>query len=235
MFEDFHPTANSAEALKRKRQSLFAACLLYGTSFGGMVAATATAREVIEEEETQVTFAPAPEPEPEPEPPPPPEVKPEVKNLRPKANRPKLTPPDKVSDEKLKESDKALAEAESTGPVDGFLDGVEGGQGNEKPPPPPPPKAVAPPRPPIPVASTFERPRYSSKAKRKGVEGVVVVSFVITENGTIKNLKVVSGAPELVEMVLKWAPTWRYKPAMKDGKPIQWAKKETIRFRLEDA
>jgi protein TonB len=235
MFEDFHPAANSAESRKRARQSLAVACTLYGSLFGGMVAATATARQVIEEEMTQVEFAPPPEPEPEPEPPPP-AATPEVKTLRPKAMRPKLTPPDKISDEKLKQSDKELAEADEAGPVDGFLDGVEGGQGSGRPPPPPPPPPKATPaRAPVPVASTFARPRYSSKAKRKGIEGVVVVSFEISETGAVRNLRVVSGAPELVEMVLKWAPTWRYKPAMRDGKAIPWRKTESIRFRLEDA
>lgn len=236
MFEDFHPSANNAEARKRAGQSLAAAFFLYGGLFGGMVAATATARKVMEEELTQVEFAPPPEPEPEPEPPPP-AAAPEVKNLKPKAMRPKLTPPDKVSDEKLKESDKELAEADEAGPVDGFLDGVEGGQGSgTPPPPPPPPKAVAPPRAPVAMASNIaSKPRYSSKAKRKGIEGVVVVSFEVTATGTVRNIKIVSGAPELVEMVMKWVPNWRFKPAMRDGKAIPWRKTESIRFRLEDA
>jgi periplasmic protein TonB len=235
MFEDFHPAANNVEARKRARQSLAAACFLYGGLFGGMVAATATARQVIEEELTQVEFAPPPEPEPEPEPPPP-AATPEVKNLRPKMTRPKLTPPDKVSDEKLKESDKELAAADEAGPVDGFLDGVEGGQGSGRPPPPPPPKVSIPFKPPVAFPSNVaSKPRYSSKAKRKGVEGVVVVSFEVTATGTVKNVKIVSGAPELVEMVMKWVPNWRFKPAMRDGKAIAYRKTESIRFRLEDA
>lgn len=232
MFEDFHPAANNEEARKRMATSLASAVFLYGGLFVGMIAATATARHVIEEEETQVEFAPPPEPPPPP--PPPVEVTPAVQAMRPKAMRPKLTPPDKVSEEKLKESDKELATGDKAGPVDGFLDGVEGGQGNGHA-PPPPPKATIPPRAPIAIASTFVQPRYSSKAKRKGVEGIVVVSFEVTETGTIRNLQIVSGEPELVEMVIKWAPSWRYKPAMRDGKAIPWRKTERIRFRLEDA
>src|SRR5262245_39546386 len=234
MFEDFQPPANPEEARRRKMSSLGAAVLLYGGVFGGLVVGTATAREIIEEEEIKVEFAPPPEPEPPPEPPPP-AATPDVKAMRPKAMRPKLTPPDKVSDEKLKESNKELAAGDPAGPVDGFLDGVEGGQGNMRPPPPPPPKAT-PPRAPVALSSNISsKPRYSSKARRKGIEGVVVVSFEITAAGTVQNIRIVSGAPELVEMVMKWVPNWRFKPAMRDGKAIPWRKTESIRFRLEDA
>ena len=232
MFEDFHPAANNEEARKRMATSLASAVFLYGGLFVGMIAATATARHVIEEEETQVEFAPPPEPPPPP--PPPVEVTPAVQAMRPKAMRPKLTPPDKVSEEKLKESDKELATGDKAGPVDGFLDGVEGGQGNGHA-PPPPPKVVTPLIAPARVDSTFTLPRYSSKARRKGIEGVVVVSVEVTEAGTVRNIKILSGAPELVEMVMGWAPKWRYKPAIRDGKPIPYRKTETIRFRLDDA
>lgn len=234
MFEDFHPTANSAEARKRRSQSLAAACVLYSSLFGGLVAATATAREAIVDDETQVTFAPPPEPEPEPEPPPPPEVKPEVKALKPKANRARLDPPDKLKDQKLEESNKDLAEADSAGPVDGFLDGVEGGQGSGTPPPPPPPPPKATPVKP-PVAVSLAKPRYSAKARRKGIEGSVVVQFEVTTTGTVRNLRVVSGAPDLAEMVMREAVNWRFKPAIKDGKPIAYRMSKTVTFRLDEA
>jgi periplasmic protein TonB len=232
MFEDFHPPANNAEARKRRQQSLAAACFLYGGLFTGMIAATATAREVMDDTDIPVTFAPPPEPEPEPEPPPP-EAKPEVKQMRPKAMRPKLTPPDKVSDEKLKESDKELAKGDAAGPVDGFLDGVEGGQGNMRPPPPPPPVKLAPPKPAVAVSLT--KPRYSAKARRKGIEGSVVVEFEVTTTGTVKNVRIVSGAPELAEMVLREAPNWRFKPAIRDGKPVATRLRKTVTFRLDEA
>jgi protein TonB len=233
MFEDFHPAANSEEQRKRMATSMASAVVLYGSIFIGGIAATAATRHVIEEEETQVEFAPPPEPEPPP--PPPPVATPAVAAMRPKASRPKLTPPDKVNEKKLEESNKELATADSAGPVDGFLDGVEGGQGNAHAPPPPPPPPKAAPTAPVGFPSNYVKPRYSPKARRKGIEGVVVVSYDVMPNGTVANVRVVSGAPELAEMVMGWVPKWRFKPATRDGKPIPWRKTDTIRFRLDDA
>lgn len=217
---------------RRFGQTMFSlavhAVLIFLAIKATQVVATAEAKPEVD---TTMSFLKPPEPPPEP---PPPAATPDVKQMRPKANRPKLDPPDKVSDEKLKESDKELAAGDAAGPVDGFLDGVEGGQGNMRPPPPPPkPAGVV--RPPSQIMSTFVQPRYSSKAKRKGIEGVVVVSFEVAENGTVRNLKIISGAPELIEMVIPWSAKWRFKPATRDGKPIPYRKTLSIRFRLEDA
>lgn len=211
--------------------------VIYGGSSAAVVGATATVHKIVEEKETQVEFAPPPEPEPPPPPPPPPpQAAPQEANPRPRVKRPELVTPTKISDEKLAESSKPLAPAGEGGPVDGFLDGAPGGTGTGRgaapPPPPPPPK----PEPLVlPVESRGNsKPRYSPSAKRKGIEGTVVVTFDVLEDGTVANARIVSGPAELQETVLRIVPSWRYQPAHRGTEKVRYRMKKSIVFRLED-
>jgi protein TonB len=232
MFDDFSKDDSSA-ARKRFRGSAAVATFVYVTGFSAMVAATATAKKVVEEKLTQVEFAPPPEPEPEPEPPPPVEEPKPAVSQRKKMTRAAIKPPDEIPLEKPKESDAELSEAGDTGPVEGFLDGVEGGKGGAKPaPPPPPPKPekVTPPQ-----RLTTEAIRYPKSAERKGIEGVVTVSFDVLEDGRCTNPKIISGPAEFHEAVLKAVPTWKYRPASQGGKKLRMRTTYRVVFRLEDA
>jgi protein TonB len=234
MFDDFNSSSVNQQARKRFGGSMAAAIVLYGTSSAAIVGATATAREVIEEKETQIEFAPPPEPEP---PPPPVEAAPPPKpSPRPKVKRATLKPPDEIPLEKPKESDDALAEAGEAGPQDGFLDGVEGGTGTAPaPPPPPPPPKPEKTIPPVGLSSNDEKPKYTSSARRKGIEGVVVVTFEVLENGKVSSPRIVSGPRELHETVIKFVMNWRFKPAHRGGKAVRYRLTKQFRFRLEDA
>jgi periplasmic protein TonB len=238
MFDDFCTSSAAKESRARFRGSAAAAVFIYGTSGAAIVGASATAHQIVEEKETQVTFA-AP-PEPAPPPPPPTAETPQPKaNLRPRVKRPELAPPDKISDEKLKESDRPLAAADESGPRDGFLDGTPGGTGTgtgvaapPPPPAPPPPKAeplVAPVD-----AGHNEKPRYSAAAKRKGIEGTVVVAFDVLEDGSVANPQILSGPPELHECVLRTVPSWHFSPARRGTERVRFRMKRSIVFRLED-
>jgi TonB family protein len=236
MFDDFSTSAKDQHSRQRFRGSMAAAFVIYGSSSAAIVAATATVHQVVEEELTQVEFAAPPEPPPPP-PPPPPEVSHAPPSPRPKVKRPDLAPPDKISDEKIKESNKDLADSGDTGPVGGFLDGAVGGTGTapaKAPPPPPPPKNV-PVIAAVGLAST-EKPKFPAKVKRQGIEGTVVVQFDVLENGTLTNIRIISGPPELHETVLKTVAMWRFQPARRGGTAIRMNNmKKSIVFRLEDA
>jgi protein TonB len=215
------------------------AVLLYGGVSSVVVAATATARLAREETLTQVEFSPPPEPEPEPEPQPIAEPPPVEKTARPKVKRQELAPPDKLPDEKPKESDAPLAEAEAPGPLDGFTDGVENGVGTARvappapPPPPPPPKAE-----PIKKATELsgnKNAAYPKAAQRAELEGTVVVEFMVLPNGTASNAKILSGPSAFHAAVLEAVSTWRFEPATQGGKKISYRMTKTVTFRLEDA
>jgi protein TonB len=235
MFDDFRPSANAGEARRRMGGSMAVAVAVYVLLAVLIIGGTTAATSNVVEHMTQVDFAPPPPP-----PPPPPEpiaAAQPVAQTRPKVKRKELKAPDKVPDAKPKESDAPLAEAGPTGPVDGFLNGVEGGTGTKA------AKAVAPAPPPKPepliqpvlLPTGNQAPGYSASAKRKEIEGVVVVGFDVLENGTVANVAIVSGPDELRENVLKTVKTWRFQPAKKAGKPVRIHLTKSIRFRLTDA
>jgi protein TonB len=234
MFDDFSKDETSPDAKKRLRGSIVGATLVYVVAAGALVAATATARQVVEEQLTQVEFAPPPEPEPEPEPPKIEEAPKPTVSPRPKMKRAAIQPPKEIPLEKPKESDAELAAAGDTGPVDGFLDGVEGGTGSGRvaPPPPPPPPPPKPGKVTGPVELDNPQPKYPKSAERKGIEGVVVVSFEVLEDGRCTSAKIVSGPEEFHETVLKAVATWRYRPAMQDGKKIRKRTTKRVVFQL---
>jgi protein TonB len=199
------------------------------------VGATATVHRIVEEKETQVQFAPPPEPVP---PPPPPEVAAPKSSPRPKVKRPELAPPDKISDEKLKESDKPLAAAGASGPVEGFLDGVAGGTGTAAAPPPPltpppPPPKIEPLVAPVELGHN-DRPKYSVAARRKGIEGTVVVAFDVLEDGSVGGAQILSGPSELHDCVLRAVASWRFVPAHRGNEKVRFRKTQSIVFRLDD-
>lgn len=77
-------------------------------------------------------------------------------------------------------------------------------------------------------------PQYPRKAAMQGLEGHVVLSFEVTESGTVDNVEVVDSQPRRVfdvsakQAVLKW----KYKPQQDDGKPVRVAQKVQLDFKL---
>ncbi len=255
MFDDIRDQGGSREGSKRFGRSLVLAVILYSTLSALVIVIPSKDRGVLEEELKQVKFAtpfdvkPKPElkPKPEPKPDPPKPIK--KSKYRPKVKRKELITPDKIPDEKLKESDDELVEGAPPGPVDGFLDGVEGGTGTAPapPPPPPPPPPPKPPKPrpklkPLPAKilppvafKTNKRPKYTPIVLRSKIEGTVVVIFVVTKDGTVSNPRIVSGHQKLGRIVLSTIAKWRFRPATRNGMPVAYRKTIKIEFRLENA
>lgn len=238
MFEDFDSSQSQKQTQKRLRRSFAIAIFVYGSAGAALVSASNTARKIIKEELTQVTFAtPEPKPEPKPEPPPPPVEAPKPKSAR--AGTPRkaaLKPPDTMPDAKPTESDAPLAEPVESGPMDGVI-GVAGGTGKDSvdakaaPPPPAPPPKVIPPK----EVAGNRQPPYPKRAQRDEVEGEVLVAFDVLENGSVANPKIVRGPEEFHEVVLQIALTWRYQPATQGGKPVKHRHSKLVVFKLEDA
>ena len=74
-------------------------------------------------------------------------------------------------------------------------------------------------------ATPLERvdPRYPSSAARKGREGWVRLSYVIDEEGRVKDPVVEDffGSPSFKRSALSAVKKWQYNPAIKDGEPTQ--------------
>ena len=230
MFDDFYGQKKTEETQKRFGGSVVVASILYGAMSVSIIAATANVHDVVPEELTQVEFAKGrPEPVPETkkaEPPP-----------KPVAKRKKIkAPPKELPKSRLAESDASLAKAEQLGPIDGLLE-------EAKPPPPPPPKPAPPPPKPKPIAKVVppvaltsnKALTYPNQARRAQVEGTVVVTFTVQRDGTVSNIRIVSGPVELAQFVAKTVATWRFQPATQGGVPVAFNKTVRIQFRLEDA
>jgi protein TonB len=77
-------------------------------------------------------------------------------------------------------------------------------------------------------------PRYPRSAARRGLEGVVTVSFTITVTGTVRDPVVVSATTKNTfnKAALKAILKWKFKPQVVDGKPIERKATQEIVFKL---
>jgi protein TonB len=77
-------------------------------------------------------------------------------------------------------------------------------------------------------------PKYPRVAARRGIEGVVTVSFTITKEGTVKDPVVVKATPEKVfdSEALKAILKWKFKPKLEQGQPVERQATQEIEFKL---
>jgi len=102
-------------------------------------------------------------------------------------------------------------------------------------PPPPPPVAEKP----IRVSRMMDgslthrvQPDYPVIAKRAGIQGVVVIAALISKDGTIENLRALSGPPMLIPAAMSAVKQWRYRPYILNGDPIEVDTQITVNFVL---
>ena len=76
------------------------------------------------------------------------------------------------------------------------------------------------------------RPPYPPLARQARIQGMVVLQAVIGKDGTIQNLRVVSGHPMLAQAALEAVKQWRYKPYFLNGEPVDVDTTININFTL---
>jgi len=79
------------------------------------------------------------------------------------------------------------------------------------------------------------KPEYPLLAKRANREGVVKVRFLVTKNGQVKNIKVLS-APEgtgFAEAAVAAVELWQFETPTVKGQPVSAWIVQSIRFKLE--
>jgi len=82
---------------------------------------------------------------------------------------------------------------------------------------------------PVPLAGAAT-PNYPAGMKH-GVEGSVIVQFVVKTSGDVTDVEVIEATNELFDEAAKAAvKTWRYKPGSIAGKAVQVRMKQTITF-----
>jgi protein TonB len=74
------------------------------------------------------------------------------------------------------------------------------------------------------------KPIYPPIARAAHVSGAVVLHAIISKEGTIKNLEVVSGPEMLKNAALEAVRNWRYKPYILNGDPTEVETTITVNF-----
>jgi TonB family protein len=84
-----------------------------------------------------------------------------------------------------------------------------------------------------PTVITRTDPEYAEPARKAGLEGTVVVSLLIDEQGLPQDVAVVKSlGMGLDEKATACVLKWRFKPATKDGKPVKIAAHVDVSFKL---
>jgi len=107
----------------------------------------------------------------------------------------------------------------------GLVGGVIGGTGTELPKFPTPDVEPRPLRKPL--------PSYTAEAIRQNVTGSVKLRVVIDVQGKVRVLEVLRSIPELDDAAIRTVESsWRFEPAMKNGRPIPCLSDLIVRFNL---
>jgi periplasmic protein TonB len=76
-------------------------------------------------------------------------------------------------------------------------------------------------------------PVYPAIAKASGVHGTVVLQATISKSGTIENLRVIGGPLMLQQAALDAVKTWRYRPYLLNGEPVEVETTVNVVFEME--
>jgi len=78
-------------------------------------------------------------------------------------------------------------------------------------------------------------PSYPKAARNKSVGGKVVLKFVVTTDGTAREIEAVAAEPEGIfeESAIEAVKKYKFNPGMKDGKPVDIIVKLPIVFELD--
>jgi len=76
------------------------------------------------------------------------------------------------------------------------------------------------------------QPAYPQLARTARIQGSVVLQAVISKEGAIENLKVLTGHPLLVQSAIDAVRQWRYRPYILNGDPIEVETQIVVNFSL---
>jgi TonB family protein len=79
-----------------------------------------------------------------------------------------------------------------------------------------------------------KRPEYPPLAKAAHIQGVVKMNVTIGEDGTVRNIEVISGHPLLVPPSMEAVKDWIYRPTLLNGKPVEVITQVEVNFTLTE-
>jgi TonB family protein len=133
-------------------------------------------------------------------------------------------------------SDKPAAEGEAGdipgGAQPGQQGGIVGAVDSSKPLPPPPQR--------VRVSQGVESgliakkvpPIYPQTAKDAHIQGVVVLRVIVSKEGDVENIELVSGHPDLAPAAIEAVKQWKYKPYLLNQQPVEVETQVQVNFTL---
>jgi len=86
------------------------------------------------------------------------------------------------------------------------------------------------------IANTYliqrVEPVYPEQARQDHLEGVVVVEAIVSQDGTVREAKVVSGDAQLAAAAVNAVRQWRFKPYLVNGSPVAFQTQISLSFAL---
>lgn len=79
------------------------------------------------------------------------------------------------------------------------------------------------------------QPEYPALARQARVQGTVILHALISRDGKIENLQLVSGHPLLVQAATAAVRQWRYRPYFLNDQPVEVETQITVNFTLSGA
>ena len=76
------------------------------------------------------------------------------------------------------------------------------------------------------------QPSYPPLARQARIQGRVLLQAEISKDGTIENLRLISGHPMLAPAAIEAVKQWRYKPYMLNGEPVAVETQVEVNFTL---
>ena len=80
-----------------------------------------------------------------------------------------------------------------------------------------------------------DSPRYPFEMQRQGINGTVVLNFIVDEKGNVRDpYEVSSSHREFVKPALDAIVKWRFSPGMKNGKAVTTRMQLPVAFKIQD-
>jgi periplasmic protein TonB len=76
------------------------------------------------------------------------------------------------------------------------------------------------------------KPQYPRLAMQARIQGTVVLQAVIGKDGSVQDLRLVSGHPMLAPAAIEAVKQWRYRPYMLNGEPVEVDTQINVNFSL---
>lgn len=75
-------------------------------------------------------------------------------------------------------------------------------------------------------------PVYPEAAREEHIQGQVLLDAIIGKDGTVQELKAISGDPQLAAAAADAVRQWHFLPFLKAGQPAEFQTQITVDFKL---